>query len=83
MMLAQVTPLFLHNQDILNSMTSPAHVIDYDSVAGLEHVLEVIAAEFDYIPPELVDLYVTNTGAHQPSYIYRMLAEYYNPNDVL
>ena len=36
---------------------------------------------YDYVPPELVSLYVTNMGAHQPSYIYRLLAEYYAPED--
>jgi len=37
---------------------------------------------YDYIPPELVDLYITNTGCHQPSYIYRLLADSYHPDDM-
>ena len=41
---------------------------------------------YDYVPPELLDLYITNnttttTGGHQPSYIYRLLTEYYHPAD--
>ena len=33
------------------------------------------------VPPELIDLSITNFGAHNPAYIYRMLAEYYHPDD--
>eukprot|EP01047_Picozoa_sp_COSAG01_P040186 COSAG01_NODE_3365_length_6192_cov_3.999179_6_plen_134_part_00 len=42
---------------------------------------DVLNPRFDYCPPELIDLSITNFGAHSPSYVYRMLAEYYNPED--
>ena len=42
---------------------------------------QVIGPAFDFIPPGLMDLYVTSSGSHQPSYIYRLLTEYYHPND--
>jgi translation initiation factor eIF-2B subunit beta len=32
------------------------------------------------VPPDLVSLFVTNTGGHQPSYIYRLLSEMYDIN---
>ena len=35
----------------------------------------------DYVAPELVNLYVTNVGGFQPSYIYRLLAENYHSDD--
>jgi len=28
-----------------------------------------------------VDLYITNTGGHQTSYVYRLLGEYYHHDD--
>ena len=45
--------------------------------------------QFEYIPPDLVDLFITNvsvvpqlqSGGHQPSYVYRLLSEYYSPED--
>ena len=43
--------------------------------------VDVANPAFDYIPPGLVDLYITNTGAHQPSYIYRLIADSYHPDD--
>ena len=36
---------------------------------------------YDYVPPELVSLLITNSGPSHASYIYRLLAEYYNPED--
>lgn len=36
---------------------------------------------FDYVPPDLVSLLITNIGAYHPSYVYRLLQEYYHPDD--
>lgn len=36
---------------------------------------------WDYVPPDLVDLFITNSGGHNPSYIYRLLAEFYHQSD--
>ncbi len=36
---------------------------------------------YDFLPPDLVDLYVTNEGSALPSYVYRQLSEYYHPKD--
>ncbi|CAI5458995.1 unnamed protein product [Closterium sp. Yama58-4] len=49
--------------------------------AGVGVEVEVVNPAFDYIPPELVTLLVTDTGGHNPSYIYRLVAEYYSPHD--
>jgi translation initiation factor eIF-2B subunit beta len=44
--------------------------------------INAINPAWDYVPPELVSLYITNSGGHNPSYIYRLLAEYYHPEDM-
>lgn len=93
--LFKLCPMFPHDgEDTLNDLVSPASVMEYkDIMSGSsnsnygdidEHKLEDV--EFvnpvhDYIPPQLVKLYVTNIGAFQPSYIYRLLAEYYHTDD--
>ena len=46
-----------------------------------EEDVELINPVHDYIPPDLIKLYVTNIGGFQPSYIYKLLAEYYHPDD--
>ncbi|CAB1097583.1 unnamed protein product [Ectocarpus sp. CCAP 1310/34] len=44
---------------------------------------QVLNPAYDCIPPNLVDLYITNMGGLQPSYIYRLLAEYYHRDDLI
>jgi hypothetical protein len=36
----------------------------------------------DYIEPDLIECYLTNTGCHLPSSTYRLLSEYYNQKDM-
>lgn len=36
---------------------------------------------FDYVPPELSTLFISNIGGHAPSYIYRLMSELYHPED--
>ena len=36
---------------------------------------------YDYVAPELISLFVTDTGGYTPSYVYRLLAEYYSASD--
>jgi len=43
--------------------------------------VHVVNPAYDYVPPELVSLLITNIGANHPSYIYRLLQEYYHPDD--
>ncbi|WVQ77540.1 hypothetical protein IAR50_007227 [Cryptococcus sp. DSM 104548] len=48
---------------------------------GTEGV-EVVNPYYDYIRPELINLFVTNEGDHPPSYIYRLMKEAYDDEDV-
>ena len=48
---------------------------------NMSHLLEVSNYAFDYVPPHLINLFVTDIGGHAPSYIYRLLTEYYNAAD--
>ena len=76
-----MTPLFAHNQrNVLEQLLSPSNIIPYELSANFSNI-EVIVPAFDYISPDLIDLYVTNNGSHQPSYIYRLLSELYHCND--
>jgi len=44
--------------------------------------IEVMNPLFDYVPAELVDLYVTNLGGMAPSYLYRIVADHYRVEDI-
>ncbi|KAJ9514734.1 hypothetical protein QJQ45_028387 [Haematococcus lacustris] len=49
-----------------------------DPLAGTVHVPN---PAFDYIPPHLISLFITDTGGYTPSYVYRLLTEYYSRCD--
>ena len=44
--------------------------------------VEVENPTFDFVPPDLVDLYITNLGGHAPSYLYRIIKDQYRDEDV-
>lgn len=79
----KLCPMYPHEgQDTLQDFVSPSSVMDYSELNDeLMSKVEVINPVHDYIAPELIELYVTNIGAFQPSYIYRLLAEYYHSDD--
>ncbi|GAM28840.1 hypothetical protein SAMD00019534_120160 [Acytostelium subglobosum LB1] len=80
--LYKLCPLYAYDQDTYNDYGSPNAYLAFKEAEHLEQV-HSYNPNFDYIPPELVSLFVTNIGAHNPSYIYRLLQEYYYPEDTL
>jgi len=80
--LYKLCPLYpTTGQDSFNTLLSPNAILKFEEASGdIEHV-NVQNPAFDYVPPELVSLFITNSGGHSPSYIYRQLAEYYHPAD--
>ncbi|KAL3915995.1 MAG: hypothetical protein SGILL_005381 [Bacillariaceae sp.] len=78
----KLTPIFAHeNQDTLNDLLSPNSIIDYASSQGMGGSVDFVNPLHDYVRPEHIKLYVTNVGSFQPSYIYRLLSEYYHQDD--
>lgn len=78
--LYKLSPLYAHDQDSFNELKSPAQVLPYPDAQRYDAAVKNPA--WDYVPPELVSLYITNLGAYSPTYIYRLLAEYYHPEDM-
>merc|ERR1712137_143740 len=80
----KLSPVYPSGKDFINDMSSPGHIVSFTDVDSIEidsREVDVLNPVLDYIPPELVSLYLTNYGVHNPSYIYRMLAEYYSLQD--
>lgn len=77
--LYKLSPRFAFCQSTVNDHGSPVEVIPFDKAC--RERLEVENPIFEYIPPEYVDLFVTDMGEYHPSYIYRLLAENYKPED--
>ena len=56
-------------------------IVCLQSTSHLDYHVQVMYPAFDYLPPDQVDLYVTNDGSQLPSYVFRQLSEYYHPKD--
>lgn len=82
--LFKLCPRYPHEgQDTLNDLLSPSSVLDYTTVISdpLLADVELVNPVHDYIEPEYISLYICNVGSFQPSFIYRVLAEYYHTDD--
>lgn len=77
----KLSPVHLcsYEQDAFNLVGCAESVIPYDSLAA--KFAKVYSPIFDYVPPELVTLFISNVGGHAPSYVYRLLSELYHPDD--
>lgn len=76
----KLCPMYPHEgQETLNDLVSPSSVMEYADMDDKD--VELINPVHNYISPELISLYVTNVGAFQPGYIYRLLAEHYHADD--
>lgn len=80
----KLCPMFPHEgQDTLQDVVNPCSLLSsfVQCSDPLMKDVEFVNPVHDYIAPELVSLYVTNVGAFQTSYIYRLLAENYHSDD--
>ena len=82
----QLCPMYPHEgQDTYQDLISPAALLpkDISSTIDFENdsLVDLISPVHDYISPDLVSLFVTNIGGFEPSYVYRLLVELYDPAD--
>ncbi|KAJ8755875.1 hypothetical protein K2173_024420 [Erythroxylum novogranatense] len=88
----KLCPLYPHNPEVLlNELRSPSELLDFGEFSDCldfgsgsgSPLLHVVNPTFDYVPPNLVSLFITDTGGHNPSYIYRLIADYYSADDLV
>ncbi|XP_021306578.1 translation initiation factor eIF-2B subunit beta isoform X2 [Sorghum bicolor] len=88
----KLCPLYPHNPEVLlNELKSPSDLLDFGEFSDCMNfstqdgspLLNVVNPTFDYVPPKLVSLFITDTGGHSPSYMYRLIAEYYSADDLV
>lgn len=75
--LYKLSPNYPIDQDSFNLFISPENVSPFKE--GLD--AHIINPYFDYVEPKYVNLFITNNGGHPPSYIYRLLEEFYDQSD--
>ena len=71
-----------YDQDNINKFLSPHDVMDF-SEGHLLSRISITNPAFDYITPDLVNLYISDVGGNAPSYVYRLLSELYHPDDYI
>ncbi|KAF8590077.1 nagb/rpia/CoA transferase-like protein [Ramaria rubella] len=62
------TPIYRHHGAL--DYGNPSHVLGFQEGSLVDNV-DVINPTFDYVEPELVDVFVTNDGDHPPSSVFR------------
>ena len=79
--LFKLTPSYFRQEDThFNKFVSPNLTANNIDGEILEHV-NLVTPVFEYVPPELVTLFISNVSGHSPSYVYRLLSELYHPKD--
>ncbi|KIH54295.1 initiation factor, subunit 2 family protein [Ancylostoma duodenale] len=76
----KITPFFVTDPMMVNPNKAPgvgfSHALDF---SGL---VEVPRPTFDLLPASLVTLYISNSACILPSHVYRLIGDYYHPEDV-
>ena len=79
----KLSPIYPFNIEELIEYGDASKVIPYqERNADWSDRVEVVNPLYDYVPADLVDLYITNLGGHAPSYLYRIVADHYNVEDI-
>ncbi|KAF3639359.1 putative acetylglutamate kinase, chloroplastic-like [Capsicum annuum] len=81
----------LRKEVLLNELKSPAELLDFGEFSDCldfgsssgSPLLHVVNPAFDYVPPNLVSLFITDTGGHNASYVYKLIADYYSADDIV
>ncbi|KAL1973080.1 hypothetical protein VTN31DRAFT_6622 [Thermomyces dupontii] len=77
----KLSPVYPFDIESLIEHGDPSKVIGYEDGDVVDRI-DVENPLYDYVPAELVDLYVTNLGGHAPSYLYRILSDHYRKEDI-
>lgn len=76
----KLSPIYPFNVDAFIEYGDTGKIVPYEEGELLEKV-DVENPLLDYVPPDLVDLYITNLGGHAPSYLYRIVSDHYRVED--
>lgn len=79
--LYKLSPLYPFNRDDHIEVGNSGKVLSYDDFKLLDNVEVVINPLDDYVPPEHIDIYITNVGGFAPSFIYRIVLDNYKTED--
>lgn len=79
--LYKLSPLYPFNREDLVEVGNSGNVLSYNEFDLLDNVDVVTNPLGDYVPPEHIDIYITNIGGFAPSFIYRIVLDNYKTED--
>ncbi|KAK9450775.1 uncharacterized protein V1518DRAFT_155035 [Limtongia smithiae] len=78
--LYKLSPMYPFNPDSLVEVGDTGKVLAFED-GNLVDRVNVVNPLYDYVPPELVDIYLTNLGGYSPSFMYRLVLDNYSQVD--
>lgn len=79
--LYKLSPLYPFDRNDLIEVGNTGKVLNYDEFDLVDNVEVVTNPLEDYIPPEQIDIFITNIGGFAPSFIYRIVLDNYKVED--
>lgn len=79
--LYKLSPMYPFNRDNLIEVGNSGKVLNYDNFDFVDNVDVITNPLTDYIPPEHIDIFITNIGGFAPSFIYRIVLDNYKVED--
>ncbi|VVT50041.1 uncharacterized protein SAPINGB_P002571 [Magnusiomyces paraingens] len=79
--LYKLSPLYPFDVESLIEVGDSGKVVDFEDGEMVDRV-DAVNPVYDYVPPEHVDIVVSNLGGYAPSFVYRLVLDYYSPDDV-
>ncbi|RLV95730.1 Translation initiation factor eIF-2B subunit beta [Spathaspora sp. JA1] len=79
--LYKLSPLYPFNRDDLIEVGNSGKVLNYHDFELVDNVEVITNPLEDYIPPEHIDIFITNIGGFAPSFIYRIVLDNYKVED--
>jgi translation initiation factor eIF-2B subunit beta len=74
--------MFPFNHETFNDFLSPDSILSNKlEYKGDISNIKFHTPAFDYVPPEMITIYITNQGSQNPAYIYRLFSELYSQED--
>lgn len=78
----KLTPMYPFGHETFNEFLSPDVIYGKEvEYKGDIRNISFNSPAYDYVPPELVTIYITNQGSQNPAYIYRLFSELYSQED--
>ncbi|MFH4974220.1 hypothetical protein AB6A40_000929 [Gnathostoma spinigerum] len=78
----KVSPCFLPDVDTINKLDGAAQIVPFSESDRSLSLAHIVNPTFDIIPAQLISLYISHTSAVTPPHVYRLIVEYYHPDDI-